>query len=260
MGISVQIKDLSEKLTNEEVKVKSGNDIIMEHELEKIKSGKVFENEKTKQNDRTRELEKERQQLQKIVEEIRVENEDLGRRNKKMVKEMKEVRKMRAVSATQQQSQQQEQLQQQLDGDDTFKIGYTKGKKESMVIIRTMSTDITNAEKESNGLRKELSKLTKIVEKYESKLKEYKKNTASKIKEVEGIVSKRERVGGQRVFSLKDLFLACGLTAIVLVCMMLLTSFGSAGRNVLLLLTTTVLIMFFGGLGYLANSTKLTTE
>ena len=58
----------------------------MDHERKLIKSGKEYESERAKHLDRTRELEKEREQLQKIVETIRNENEELALRNKQIMK------------------------------------------------------------------------------------------------------------------------------------------------------------------------------
>mgnify|MGYP001980175908 CR=1 FL=1 len=140
----------------------------------------------------------------------------------------------------------------QLTDGGSFDKGFERGKKESLVIIRTMSEDMNRAEKDSNELRKELKSLKRVIESYEKNINEYKKKSIERVKEVERVVGKSGVIGEEMRalkgnYSLTELIIACVLTATVLVCMMLAVT--GSGRNLLFGGTVCILLLFFGSLG-----------
>jgi len=149
-------------------------------------------------------------------------------------------------------------------GEGTFDAGLKKGKEESLVMIRTISQDLTAAEKKSDSLQKEVSKLNKVIKKYEKTIEEFKKKSIERVMEVERVVSTSGVVGENMRklkggYTLWDLISACCFTAVTLVCAMLCGS-GDGGRTVLLSAVFGGLIILIGSLGLLGMRASPLTE
>ena len=140
-------------------------------------------------NNRTRELEKERTKLIQIVEEIRSENEELGKKNSRLVKDMaiaknnysklkRDLKDVKAEAEAEATTENKIVIKpEDATEAEQYMCGLMQGKNDSLKVIRTLSEDIDEAKNERKKLDKDLTIAKKLITKYENNIKSFKQKS-----------------------------------------------------------------------------------